>query len=80
METNSEVATFCRRRKLRVTWELTVSQVRGWRQTQPHSHAHYYDSTVVVCWSGPFPHYQHILSLQLRASHQGASRSSLLSK
>ncbi|XP_075900360.1 F-box only protein 15-like isoform X2 [Nelusetta ayraudi] len=67
-------------RQLGVSWELTVSQSWGSRQTQPHSHAHYYESTVVVCWSGPFPHYQHIHSLQLHASHRGAPRSTALRK
>lgn len=56
-------------------WELTLRHLQGWTHTQQHSHAQFYESTVVICWSGDFPRYQHIHSLQLYGVQRRAPKS-----
>ena len=53
-------------RNLRVTWEITALGKSGWEGTFEHSHAHFSELAVTVCWSGSsWPSLQHLSHLQL---------------
>lgn len=53
-------------RNLNVSWELTVCDCRGWESTLEQSRAYFFESSVIVRWSGgSFPNYHHISSIQL---------------
>ncbi|XP_029935733.1 F-box only protein 15 [Myripristis murdjan] len=53
-------------RNLHVSWELTVSDKSGCEHTFEQAQAHYFQSSVVLCWTGDgWPMYSHISTLQL---------------
>ncbi|XP_071382174.1 F-box only protein 15 [Centroberyx affinis] len=53
-------------RNLCVTWELTVSDKSGCERTFEQSRAHFFESSVIICWSGGrWPNYHHVSTLQL---------------
>ncbi|KAM4606586.1 F-box only protein 15 [Polymixia lowei] len=49
-----------------VAWELTVSDKRGYERTFEMTGAHFFESSVAVCWNGGcFPTYHQLSTLQL---------------
>ncbi|XP_044042579.1 F-box only protein 15-like isoform X2 [Siniperca chuatsi] len=53
-------------RNLNVSWELTVRDLLGRELTLEQSRAYFFESSVVVRWSGgSFPKYHHISNIQL---------------
>ncbi|XP_026148621.1 F-box only protein 15-like [Mastacembelus armatus] len=53
-------------RNLNVSWELTVCDNQGQESTLVQSEAHFFDSSLIVCWSSSnFPNYRHVSNIQL---------------
>lgn len=56
-----------------VSWELTVADCFGRRRTFPQSGACFFDTSVLVCWSGGgFPSYTTFSSIQLHGVRREA--------
>uniref|UniRef100_A0A3Q3MRQ9 F-box domain-containing protein n=1 Tax=Mastacembelus armatus TaxID=205130 RepID=A0A3Q3MRQ9_9TELE len=55
-----------RYKNLNVSWELTVCDNQGQESTLVQSEAHFFDSSLIVCWSSSnFPNYRHVSNIQL---------------
>lgn len=67
-------------RYLGVSWELTLYDRRGWQQTLEHSRASFLESSVIVCWSGDFPQYNNVSSIQLHGVQRRAPSSPTVRK
>ncbi|KAM6895757.1 F-box only protein 15-like [Xenentodon cancila] len=53
-------------RNMNVSWELRLCDHLGWECTLVPSRAHFFESSVIVCWSrASFIPYHHITSIQL---------------
>uniref|UniRef100_A0A7N8YLP0 F-box domain-containing protein n=1 Tax=Mastacembelus armatus TaxID=205130 RepID=A0A7N8YLP0_9TELE len=56
-------------RNLNVSWELTVCDNQGQESTLVQSEAHFFDSSLIVCWSSSnFPNYRHVSNIQLHGT------------
>lgn len=63
-------------RNLNVSWELTVCDCWGWESTREQSRAYFFESSVIVRWSGgSFPKYHQISNIQLHGVRKEAPKS-----
>ncbi|XP_023270604.1 F-box only protein 15-like [Seriola lalandi dorsalis] len=68
-------------RNLNVSWELTVCDRLGQESTLEQSRAYFFESSVIVRWSGGnFPNYHHISSIQLHGVRKETLKSPTVRK
>ncbi|KAI3366969.1 hypothetical protein L3Q82_009251 [Scortum barcoo] len=68
-------------RNLNVSWELTVRDCRGQESRMEQSRAYFFETSVIVRWSGGrFPRYHHISQIRLHGVRRETAKSPAVRK